>query len=481
MSPPRRPVRSRARGPVALAAAGLASFLNSGCADLEESAPDGPDLADPTPALDTDPDPDVVEVWLTATLGTVEYLPGKPAQVWAYRDGAAPGSAPQVPGPLVEAKLGDLVRVHLVNELDEGTTLHMHGARLAAHMDGVHELVFPGTRFDYELVAQDSGALFYHPHLSSDEQMERGLHGPIFVRSGAAARPPGERVLVLDDVKLGADGDLAGEWTEEDIAHGRRGNLLLVNGRPSPTLRAAAGEVQRWHLINASNGRYFQLAAGGRRFEVLGWDSGSLAEPYETEALLIAPGERLDVTIDLGGTAGDRIDVYTMPYDRGEGLVEAEEVLFRVALGGGPPADASPAGMEPIAPLGAGPDAAVRSFVLAEDLDGEYGPLFFINGEIWPFNTPIAGALGALEVWDVRNESAGDHPFHLHGMRFQVLSRGGEIEPRLGWKDTVNIRPGEAVRFAVRYEAEGHWMYHCQIPEHAERGMMGEIHVVAAP
>ena len=37
----------------------------------------------------------------------------------------------------------------------------------------------------------------------------------------------------------------------------------------------------------------------------------------------------------------------------------------------------------------------------------------------------------------------------------------------------------ETLRFAVRYDAEGRWMYHCHILEHAERGMMGELEVMA--
>lgn len=476
----RRREEPAARNTAALAAAALLSGT-AGCADLDETSFAGPELLDPTPARDTNPDPDIVEVSLVATTGTVEYLPGRPAHVWAYRDAAVQGSAPQVPGPLIEAKLGDLVRVHLVNELAEGTSLHMHGARLPAPMDGSHDAVFPGDGFDYQFVAQDAGALFYHPHMSPDEQIERGLYGPILVRSGPTPRAVGERVLVLDDVKLGADGDLAGEWTEDDIAHGRRGNVVLVNGRPSPTLRAAAGERQRWHLVNASNGRYFHLAVHGHRFEIIGWDSGAVGVPYEADTLLVAPGERFDVLMELHGAAGDLLDVQSLPYDRGEGLVEDEQVVFRVGLESGTEADAAPASIDVIAPLEPAAGSAVRSFVLTEDVDGKYGPQFFINGEFWPFNTPIDGALGALEVWQVQNDSAGDHPFHLHGMRFQVLSRDGQVEPRLGWKDTVNIRGGQGVRFAVRYEAEGMWMYHCQIPEHAERGMIGEIDVTAAP
>jgi len=30
---------------------------------------------------------------------------------------------------------------------------------------------------------------------------------------------------------------------------------------------------------------------------------------------------------------------------------------------------------------------------------------------------------------------------------------------------------------AVKYTAPGAWMFHCHILEHAERGMMGHLHV----
>ena len=36
---------------------------------------------------------------------------------------------------------------------------------------------------------------------------------------------------------------------------------------------------------------------------VIGWDGGLLPEPYETDTLLIAPGERYDVLVELAGAA----------------------------------------------------------------------------------------------------------------------------------------------------------------------------------
>jgi FtsP/CotA-like multicopper oxidase with cupredoxin domain len=69
-----------------------------------------------------------------------------------------------------------------------------------------------------------------------------------------------------------------------------------------------------------------------------------------------------------------------------------------------------------------------------------------------------------------------DHPFHLHGMFFQVLSVNG-VPPVVpwGWKDTVNVPRGSKLRFAVQLDPPGRWVFHCHILEHAERGMMGEL------
>ena len=65
------------------------------------------------------------------------------------------------------------------------------------------------------------------------------------------------------------------------------------------------------------------------------------------------------------------------------------------------------------------------------------------------------------------------HPFHIHGAgRFLVLSRDGEPEENLVWKDTVLIRAGETVDILLDVTNPGRWMAHCHIAEHTEMGMM---------
>jgi FtsP/CotA-like multicopper oxidase with cupredoxin domain len=105
----------------------------------------------------------------------------------------------------------------------------------------------------------------------------------------------------------------------------------------------------------------------------------------------------------------------------------------------------------------------------------------------WKIIDRDTGAENAAIAWRFRvgdrvkirllNEMAGDHPmhhpFHVHGAgRFLVLSRDGEPEANLVWKDTVLVRTGETVEILLDVTNPGIWMAHCHIAEHHESGMM---------
>ena len=73
------------------------------------------------------------------------------------------------------------------------------------------------------------------------------------------------------------------------------------------------------------------------------------------------------------------------------------------------------------------------------------------------------------------------HPFHVHGAgRFLVISRDGEIEQNLVWKDTVLVRTAETVDILLDVTNPGRWMAHCHIAEHHESGMMLSFDVLPA-
>lgn len=431
-------------------------------------------------AVDVDPDPDVVEVELWAGPELHEILPGVQTPGLAYRDLAA-GSPEAMPGPLVEVAVGQTLEVWLTNDLgDVQTTLHFHGMRTPVELDGnpiVRTAIPPGRTMLHRFVVQDAGLYWFHPHVASDEHVELGLQGLVVVRAPGEPRASRERIFVLDDVDLAPDGSIDLQPGHDDHHFGRHGEQLLVNGRPPGRVAAIAGSVERWRFVNTANGRHFALSLGGRAFEVIGLDGPALEQPYETDVLELAPGERRDVLVRIDGAAGSAMWLETLPVDRGEGQGEweaAELVRLDVAAGDpGPVVRASDFG-RPVERLPI-EGALARRVVLEADLHAAGGPVMTINGAIWPFGEPLEASYGDVEVWEVVNTSDLRHPFHVHGTFFQIVDRNGVRDNVLGWRDTMGIAPLETVRIAMRYDALGRWMFHCQIPEHAHMGMMGDL------
>jgi FtsP/CotA-like multicopper oxidase with cupredoxin domain len=90
-----------------------------------------------------------------------------------------------VPGPLIEANVGDTIRARLTNNLGQPTTIHWHGLRVPSDMDGTEAVqppVGPGGTFQYQFVVPDAGTFWYHSHVNETEQLERGLYGALIVR-----------------------------------------------------------------------------------------------------------------------------------------------------------------------------------------------------------------------------------------------------------------------------------------------------------
>ena len=94
------------------------------------------------------------------------------------------------------------------------------------------------------------------------------------------------------------------------------------------------------------------------------------------------------------------------------------------------------------------------------------------NGAIsWAFD--VGDRVKIRLVNEIDSDHPMHHPFHIHGAgRFLLLSRDGQTEPNLVWKDTVLVRSGEHVDILLYVTNPGLWMAHCHIAEHIESGMM---------
>jgi FtsP/CotA-like multicopper oxidase with cupredoxin domain len=73
------------------------------------------------------------------------------------------------------------------------------------------------------------------------------------------------------------------------------------------------------------------------------------------------------------------------------------------------------------------------------------------------------------------------HRLGAYLVNFRVLSRGGR-EPGpydAGRKDTVDLRPGEAVEVIARFDGyRGRYMFHCHNLEHEDMGMMANFETI---
>jgi len=451
---------------------GIAAVVVAACSPPSADPPLR--VQEPAAATDLDPNPDTVEIDLVAEVGTVE-IDGIPSEVWAYRDNGSNGQL-SMPGPLIDVIAGMRMVVHLTNNLPESTTLHFHGMRKPNEMDGtlaVQPAVLPGESFTYNFEVQDPGLFWYHPHIRTSEQVSRGLYGSVRVRGDGAIGETADRVLILDDVEL-HDGEVDHEVDSEELRVGRMGNTLLINGDPAPRSLHMVGR-ERWRILNAANSRYFELQLSGHNWRVTGIDSGPVPT-WSTASLRIAPGERYEVAVDL--LPGESAIVQSVHVDRGFDLPfeDAREILYLTAA----PAMPSPPPIPTRTFLAQEPlpaDAGTFPLLLEEGVAPNGEPIFYVNGTPWPFADAVPRALDGIETWKVVNQTAGNHPFHLHGLFFTVQDVNGVAPPWDGLKDTVDIPPFGEADLTVHYHSLGFWMFHTHLLDHASLGMMGEIWV----
>lgn len=389
-----------------------------------------------------------------------------------------------LPGPVLRVKKGEELTVKVTNHLPEPTIIHWHGIRLPALMDGTDDAqkpILPGEEFAYRFTLPDAGTFWYHSHYNETKQLERGMYGALIVEDEHDLVTDGEKVFLLDDMKLTPENEFTKPgWFIPRIMErhdGREGDTLLLNGKENSIIRMHGGQQERWRFINAASARYFVLHLGGKPFRIIGTDGGLIEKPREVTEILLAPAERVDI---IAGpfTAGESFPLEALPYNRMTMLKAKRRQYATVQVG---PQKTSVAAIpdilrviKPLAP----PDTPVnRKIKLSVGPSLKNGMNFLINDQMHTPDKPVK--VGELQVWEVFNASLMDHPFHLHGFFFQVLEVDGKAPEYLAWKDTVNIGPRSKVKIAwMPDNRPGMWMYHCHILEHHAAGMMAHFAVI---
>jgi FtsP/CotA-like multicopper oxidase with cupredoxin domain len=159
-----------------------------------------------------------------------------------------------VPGPLIEAEVGDTVVVHFRNKLKAPVTMHPHGIFYANEMDGTYKgkwtdpggFVQTDRTFTYvwECHEGTEGTWLYHDHGPMDPlPVFKGLHGPLVIRKPGEARPASEFFLAFH--------------TWDPSITGLKGIYYCINGKAyagnTPTLESKVGQRVAFHVYGVDN------------------------------------------------------------------------------------------------------------------------------------------------------------------------------------------------------------------------------------
>ncbi|WP_036488646.1 multicopper oxidase family protein [Myxosarcina sp. GI1] len=409
----------------------------------------------------------------------------------------------QIPGPRLEAKPGDTVRLRFTNSLTQPTNLHYHGLHVTptGNADNVFLVIPPGETLTYEFTIPSnhpSGTFWYHPHLHGlvAEQLFGGLAGLFIVRGELDEIPEikaaKEEFLLLKDFELDRNGRIIQPSPMARMT-GREGRLVTINGRVKPTFSIATGDLLRLRIVNASTSRFYRLELENHPFYLIASDGGALSEPVEVRQLLLSPGERTEVLV-RGEREPGQYRLLNLPYDRG-GMGMMGGGMMGRGMRGGSFTQRNPETLatftysnstaslplpQQLIPVEELPEPeTVRRFQINHGMAPGMGMVFLINGQTYSSNRiDTRVRLNAVEDWELVNTGVMDHPLHIHVNNFQLVSRNGRASPYRAWKDTVVVSPGETVRIRTRFaDFTGKTVYHCHILDHEDLGMMGTMEI----
>ncbi len=399
--------------------------------------------------------------------------------------------------------------------------------------------VNPGESFTYKLRFPDEGVYWYHPHFREDYAQELGLYGNFLVEptdQNYYSPVNKELNLFLDDILVDGSGQIVA-FNKEVADHtlmGRFGNVMLVNGETNYQTNVNAGEVVRFYLTNAASSRTFNVSIPNAKIKKVGSDNGKYEKEEFVSEILLSPSERsiIEVLFENPGTytlthkTPDKTyalgtinvlnnqakDSYTNQFNT---LRKNDEVLAAIN------------------PLKASFDKPIdKKLTLTLDMMGNTGnqnmggehmmhggnmmpnqQMSMTDGTVqkiewednmgemnimsnskmmkwkivdqatnkanmdinWQFNRGDKVKISLFN--DPKSQHPMQHPIHIHGQKFLVLSTNGVQNTNLVFKDTVLVQNGDTVEILVDMENPGDWMIHCHIPEHLEGGMMGQFKV----
>eukprot|EP01041_Mallomonas_annulata_P000857 gene857-1665_t len=480
------------------------------------------------------------------------------------------------PGPILRVTLGNWVRVRVVNELHEPTTVHFHGMtqRGTPYSDGVTGFtqcpIGAHQYMEYVFKPESAGTFWYHGHASL--QTLDGLQGAFiveredekeFFQNVGASYSTDDAVLMVQDYynkpareyldwylspESGGDEPIPDNYTVNHLFSGGSFNMAVSrNGGPS-----------RFRIVNSAGFSMFSVHIDGLPLRVIELD-GVAVRPLALSSVILNVAQRVSFLVDwtdlqssvsLKNSPSIWIRVVAMhemyptydPSAEHYGIFGTDSgkpvnstwkgLISFIGEGGGRPTYldsevpvlTQPAPKEfnilqgrPIirkkAPL---PDYFLYfEVVFAEDANGinranVNGRSFSMSGmssssnllrqiedsavsftptirgkniigdAMTPFVLPYNKTVDIL----INNTDGGEHPFHLHGHTFWIVStsemtNANYYKDNYPRRDVVSIPAGGWARIRIITSNPGVWLLHCHIDWHVEAGLVSTL--IVAP
>ncbi len=452
------------------------------------------------------------EITLTADI-VVKEINGVKYKMYAYNG--------MIPGIAFKVDKGSRIKVDFQNNIDQNTTIHWHGLRQNVKDDGVPGIsqkpVKPGENYIYNLYFPDEGIYWYHPHIREDIQQEGGLAGNVIVMPSKNYYNPvnTEELLMLDDIFI-QNNSLApfGSENANFAIMGRFGNVMLMNGDTKYKLDVKKGDTIRFYITNIANVRPFNVSFSGARMKLIGSDLGKYERETYVRSVVVAPAERYTVevyfdttgeykiqninphfTYDIGtikvsqeSTENDYSSVFFQLKENSEiiGDIERFKQYFDKPVDYTIELTVNITGLKKVID-----DAGEDEKIEWEDDMKQMNARYDSSDVKWQLHNNdteknnmefmMAAKVGdKVKIRLVNNPKSlhpMQHPIHLHGQRFLVLSENGKPNDNMVWKDTALVPVGSTIDILVDVSNPGEWMMHCHIAEHLESGMMTTFNV----
>lgn len=411
------------------------------------------------------PEPVAGNADVTLRIGetTVELAPRRTIRTLAYNG--------QVPGPLLRARRGTALTVDVWNDTGDEDIVHWHGFHIPSNVDGAHEegtpMVPPRSRMRYTFTPDPAGTRWYHSHTMAGRNLKKstytGQFGMFVVEDGddRGAYDLDVPILLHEwEPRFTSDGPMDVEFRTFSI-----NGKMLGAGEP---VRVRPGQRVLFRILNASATMAHRLALPGHLLTVVALDGNAVATPRPVPVVDLSPGERVDAIVEM-----NRPGVWILGELKTEQRAAGMGIVVEYAGAEGAPR------WEPARPFvwsyaafsgtAAVPEPDGRQTLVFRAMDD--GHHWTINGKSYPKTDPIVVRANRRYRWTLDNQSANDHPFHLHRHRFEVVRVDGQ--PMSGvWKDVVVVPAWKQVEIDVPATQPGLSLFHCHQQFHMDMGFM---------